>query len=76
LSLALAKKDTALADTQGRLERERAEKFRALFEGEQNLRLQAENLHRPGRVSSFFNNPYCSDRSEIGHAGRANLADR
>jgi hypothetical protein len=54
----LAKKDAQIADTQAKYERERAAKFQALFQGEQGLRLQAEQLGRRGRVSKFFDNPY------------------
>lgn len=58
LSVDLAKKDAQLATTQAALERERAAKFQALFNGEQALRLQAEKLGARGRVSRFFDNPY------------------
>ncbi len=57
-SLELAKRDTALADTQARLEHERAGRFNSMFDGEHNLRLQAEQLNRHGPVSKFFETPY------------------
>lgn len=66
LSVDLAKKDAQLATTQAALERERAEKFQALFNGEQALRLQAESLMRRGRVSTFFDNPYVQIGLKVG----------
>lgn len=58
ISLDLSKKDSALASTQAQLQSERADKFRAMFEGERNLRLQSERLNQRGRVAKFFDNPY------------------
>ena len=58
LAIDLAKKDALLATTQASFERERAEKFQALFNGEQALRLQGEKLMARGSVSKFFDNPF------------------
>lgn len=57
LSIDLAKKDAALSDSMSKYERERAEKYLALYNGEQALRLQAEKLGGRGRVSKFFDHP-------------------
>jgi hypothetical protein len=56
-SLALAVKDAQLAMAQATIERERAGRYEALFQGEHNLRLQAEALAPRGRVSRFFDMP-------------------
>lgn len=64
-SLALAQKDVSLADLQRTVERERADKFQALYDGERGLRLQAESL-RGGRTSALFNNPYVQFGVKIG----------
>lgn len=58
-ALNTSKLSTQLAETKAKLEIERAEKFKALYEGEKGLREQAESLRRGGnsRVSRFFENP-------------------
>ncbi|MGB8510872.1 MAG: hypothetical protein WCD76_21040 [Pyrinomonadaceae bacterium] len=66
-AIGLSKKDVTLADTQAALERERAEKFMALYEGEKGLRLQAERLNaHGGRVSKLFDNPYMQVGLKLG----------
>jgi hypothetical protein len=65
-ALALAQKDAQLADAQAAVERERAGRFQALFEGEQALRLQAEQLVHRGRVSRFFDNPWVQVAIKVG----------
>jgi len=62
----LAKKDAQLATTQASFERERAEKYQALWSGEQALRLQAEKLMARGRISKFFDNPYVQFALKLG----------
>jgi hypothetical protein len=65
-ALALAQKDAQLANAQATIERERAGRFQTLFEGEQALRLQAEQLVHRGRVSRFFDNPWVQVAIKIG----------
>ena len=53
----LALKDAQLATAQAAVERERANLFEAMYQGERELRLQAEALAKRGRVSRFFDKP-------------------
>lgn len=53
----LYKKDAALSETQAALERSRADKAQAVFDGEHALRLQAEDLGKRSRVTKFFDSP-------------------
>lgn len=56
-ALALARKDAELATAQTAIERERSGRFEAMYLGEHDLRLQAEQLIKRGRVSRFFDKP-------------------
>ncbi len=61
-----SQKDAQLAATQAALERERAGRFSAMYDGEQALRFQSERLHGRGRVSQFFENPFVQVGVKLG----------
>ncbi len=65
-ALTVAQKETQLAEAQATIERERAGRIQAMFEGEQALRLQAERLVHRGRVSRFFDNPWVQVAIKVG----------
>ncbi|GEM_PF-6067869 len=66
-ALELAKSNTQLSTTKANLERERAEKFKALWEGEKGLREQAQSLIRsPNRATKFFDNPFVQFSVKLG----------
>jgi hypothetical protein len=56
-AIELVQKDAQLATAQTAIERERAGRFEAMYQGEQALRLQAEALAKRGKVSRFFDKP-------------------
>ncbi len=62
----MALKDAQLATTLASLERERAGRFEAMYQGEHSLRLQAEALTKRGRVSRFFDKPAVQIGLKIG----------
>lgn len=64
--IALTQKDAQLAEAQATIERERAGRFQALFDGEHALRLLAEQLVHRGRVSRFFDNPWVQVAIKVG----------
>jgi hypothetical protein len=64
-ALTLAHKDASLADLQRSLERERADKFQAMYQGESDLRKQSESL-RGGTIRSLFDNPWMQVGVKLG----------
>jgi hypothetical protein len=65
-ALDLARKDAELATAQTAIEQERAGRFEAMYNGEHNLRIQAEQLSQRGRVSRFLDQPVTQVAIKLG----------